>query len=139
MKELLIHLRAMQMFSHSAHHLVSRIVFHSDHEFFGGLYSELSGDYDSVAERLIGLSGEEQMELSSILIGVATKLKGCPSIGVRENSEFYRYQLALEDQLNALISNLIKLGVSVGTEQMIGDIADRSESRKYKIKQRIKK
>ena len=139
MKDLLIQLRAMQLFTHSAHNLVARTPFHTDHSFFGDVYSVLESDYDDVAERIIGLFGEEPMELNSILMGVAAKLQGAPSIGVRENSVFYSHLLSQEIQLCEHIKKLVLAGISPGTEQLIGDIANKSESRQYKIKQRLKK
>jgi DNA-binding ferritin-like protein len=139
MKEILIQLRTMQMFAHSAHHLVARTPFHSDHEFFSEVYSSIENDFDSVAERIIGLLGEESMELNSIIIGVANKLKNCPSIGVKENSIFYIHQLKYEDELCQLVSSILSAGVTPGTEQLLGDICNKSEARKYKIKQRLKK
>lgn len=138
MKELAILLRAMQMFSHSAHHLMARTPFHSDHEFFSEVYQGLDDDYDSVIERMIGLSGEEGAQLQAILVGVSSKLVGAPSIGVKENALFYQHQLKFEMELCTLIAQIIQ-STSPGTEQLIGEICNKSEMRQYKIKQRIKK
>lgn len=139
MKELLIQLRAMQMFAQSAHHLVGRVAFFSDHEFFGDAYEAHAKDYDDVAERIVGLQGEMPLELNSIIQGVVVKLQGCPSIGVKENSMYFMHQLKYEQELCAMIGNIIKMGVSQGTAQLIGDIANASEKRIYRIKQRLKK
>lgn len=139
MKELLVLLRSMQMFAHSAHHLVARAPFHADHEFFSSVYKEAESDFDGVAERIIGTMGEEHMELSSLMMGVMANLKGAPSVGVKENSSFYMFQLALEDKLCALVASIVSQDVSPGIEQLVGDICNRAEMRKYKIKQRLKK
>ena len=138
MKELAILLRAMNLFAHSAHTLVARTPFHSDHEFFG-VYSELDDDYDAIVGRMIGLFGEEPAELGSIVAGAAQKLAGSPSIGVKENSIFYVKQLQFEKELCSLISKVIAAGVSPGTEQTLGTICEKSEIRQYKCQQRIKK
>lgn len=139
MKELLILLRSMQLFNHSAHHLVARAPFAADHELFGSFYSELDGEYDSVAERAIGKLGPEAANLGQIVAGVAAKLHGVPSTELKENSQFFEISLRLEKELCDLISSVIKAGVSEGTRQRLGDICDRSEVRQYKIQQRIKK
>lgn len=140
MKELLIQLRAMNLFAHSAHNLVGRSPFHSDHEFFSKVYEDLDEAYDAVAERIIGLFGENALELSGILAMVSAKLQGAPSVNVKENSVFYMKLLQMEQELCALVSKMISEGgVSPGTEQLIGDICDKSESRQYLIKQRLKK
>lgn len=139
MKELLIHLRAMNLFSHSAHNLVARVPFHSDHSFFGDVYGELNDEYDSVAERTIGLMGEAPLRLQDILAGAAAKLAQAPSINVKENGTFYQVQLQMEQELCRLIPAIIAQGATEGTKQLLGDICNRSEVRQYKIKQRIKK
>lgn len=139
MLQLAIILRSIQLFAHSAHHLVARTPFFQDHEFFGDLYKEAESDYDSVIERIIGLHGEEHVELNSILAEVVQKVANCPSIGVKENKAFYEYQLQFEKELCELIEVLCKNPqISQGTIQKIGDIADRSERRQYLIQQRIK-
>jgi len=44
----------------------------------------------------------------------------------------------MEEKLKDLIKQIIATGVSPGVEQLIGDIANKSEMRSYKIKQRMK-
>lgn len=139
MKELLVHLRAMQLFAQNAHHLVGRVPFFQDHDFFGDAYDQHASDYDSVAERIVGLFGEEQLALSGILQEVYAKLHKAPSVGVSENSAFFIYQLQLEKELCQKIAEVCAAGASEGTKQLIGDIADKSEARQYKIQRRIKK
>lgn len=138
MKELLYLLRAMQFYAHSCHHLVKGTPFHADHSFFGDVYSELEGDFDSVAERIIGLYGEESLELQSVLNGAMSKIADAPSIGVTDNKVYYQYLYKLDEKLKALIKQIISTGVSPGTEQLIGNIADKCEVRCYKVKQRLK-
>jgi len=138
MRDILVHLRTMQMFAQTAHHLVARGPFHSDHAFFGDAYEAAADAYDSVAERIIGLMGEEALKPQTILLEVNEKLKMAPSTGVKENKLFYQFQLMMEQELCKKISMAIAAGVSPGTEQMLGDLCDKSEVRQYKIKQRIK-
>jgi len=139
MQALLIHLRAMNLFAHSAHNLVGRVPFHQDHEFFGEIYPIFNSDYDDVAERIIGLFGESSLNINDILSKVLAKVQTLPSIGVKENSLYYQVQLKLEQELCSLIAQIIASGASEGTKQLLGDICNASESRQYKIKQRIKK
>jgi len=139
MKQLLIQLRTMQLFTHGAHNLCSKVLFFQDHDFFGSVYTVLEGDYDSVLERMIGLHGEESLDYPNLLNAIATKLKPLPSVGVKENSEFFKALLTLEVELCSLIKQTIAKGTTPGTEQLIGEIANQSEMRQYKIKQRIKK
>lgn len=139
MLPLVIQLRAMQLFSQSSHHLCSRVSFHQDHEFFGEVYKELDSEFDSCVERLIGTEGELSLELNNLMSQVMLKLKAAPSVGVQSNAMFYSFLLNMEQELCKLIEQYIQRGVSSGTEQLIGDICNRSEIRQYKIKQRLKK
>jgi len=138
MKELMYLLRSMQIYSQSVHHLVKGTPFHSDHSFFGDVYSALAGDFDDVAERIVGLYGEEPLNLQDMLQAVAMKLTDAPSVGVQDNKVFYAYQLKMEDKLKGLVKQIVASGVSPGLEQLVGDIANKSEMRCYKIKQRMK-
>lgn len=138
MRDILVHLRAMHLFAQTAHHLVARGPFHSDHKFFGDAYEAMSDAYDSVAERIIGLMGEEALKPQTILLEVAEKLKMAPSTGVKENKVFYQFHLAAEQELCKKIAMAIAAGVSPGVEQLLGDLANASEGRQYLIKQRIK-
>jgi DNA-binding ferritin-like protein len=138
MRDILVHLRAMHLFAQNAHHLVARGPFFSDHAFFGETYEAMSDAYDSVAERIIGLMGEEALKPQTIPLEANEKIKMAPSTGVKENKVFYQFQLMMEQELCKKIAMTISAGVSPGTEQLLGNIADVSEVRQYKIKQRIK-
>ena len=140
MREILKQLRLIQLFTHGAHNFCARTPFHSDHEFFGSVYSSVEGDYDSVLERIIGLHGEEAVQYPTLHVEVAQRLQQLPSVGVKENSTFYQALLQLDAELCAKINEVIKVGsVSPGTEQTLGSICESTEIRDYKIKQRIKK
>lgn len=133
-------LRAMQIYAHAAHHLVARAPFHSDHEFFGEVYPEYEADFDGVSERIIGLHGEEYMNLNEQLAAVSSKLQGLPTTGVKENATFYQALLQLEQELCSMGNQICKHPeASEGLKQLVGGICDKSEVRQYKMKQRIKK
>jgi DNA-binding ferritin-like protein len=138
MKELLYLLRAMNIYSQSAHHLVKGTPFHSDHAFFGDVYDALIDAYDSVAERIVSLYGEEPLKLDVVMSMAMSKIADAPSVGVMDNKVFYEYQERLESRLRDLVAKIIATGVSPGVEQLIGEIANQSEIRSYKIKQRMK-
>ena len=138
MLELAVLLRSMQLFSHSAHHLCARTPFHQDHAFFGDVYPAMEDAYDSIIERIIGLYGEDSVELNRIVSEVAQKLQNCPSTGVKENKAFYEYQLQFEQELCGLVETICKNPkASQGVIQLCGELGNQSEIRQYKIKQRI--
>ena len=49
--------RAAYLVAHNSHHLIKGPTFFEDHEFLGELYGTYEEAYDSVVERLIGLTG----------------------------------------------------------------------------------
>jgi len=139
MKELLIILRSGHLYAHSAHLLVSRVPFFQDHGFFGEVYAELADDYDSIAERIIGLHGESDLDLLPLIDTIHKKLKNAPSVGVKENKDFFKFQLKIEEEIYAEGDKICKdRKTTEGTRNLVADIMDRSEKRQYKIKQRIK-
>ena len=131
-------LRAMQIYSHNAHHLIKGNSFFGDHEFFGDVYLKLEDDFDSVAERIIGLFGEEPLNLQVMMVEVTKRLANCPSTGVIDIKDFFSYQLKLELSLCDLVRQILMKNVTPGTEQLIGEICNQSEIRQYKLKQRLK-
>lgn len=138
MKELMILLRAMQMYTQNAHHLVKGMCFSQDHAFFGDTYEQLGNDFDDVSERIVGLYGEDPLNLQAIMKSVCDKLVDAPTAGTTENKIFFQHQLLLEDKLCDLVKMIVGAGCSHGTEQLITEICNKSEIRKYKIKQRLK-
>lgn len=136
-KDLIVLLRTMYLFAHNAHHLVARDTFFSDHEFFGDTYGTLQDDYDGVVERTIGLLGEKATGLDSLFSIITQEMTKTPSIEVVDNSDFFKYQLELEKRLCSMIKEIITTATP-GTEQLIGEIANKSEIRQYKIQQRLK-
>lgn len=138
MKELLSLLRAMQLYAHSAHLLCKGQSFLSDHELFGDIYSEVEGDFDGVAERIIGLYGEEPLQLQSLMASVNAKIQAAPSVGLENNKPLFEHQLKMEESLCGIVKQIIAAGVTPGVEQLVGEICNKSEMRQYKIKQRLK-
>jgi DNA-binding ferritin-like protein len=141
MKELAITLRALQLYAHMAHHLAGRTPFFSDHEFFGEIYSAADSNYDSVIERMIGLFGEDSIpSIQEQLPMIQQITQALPQKSVKENATYFTAVLQLQQSVCAKIEALVKSGsLPQGTVQLLGDIANQSESFQYKIKQRLKK
>lgn len=128
----------MNLFTHSAHNLCAGGSFFSDHDFFAATYNELESDYDSLIERCIGLFGDEHLCLKDIISEALEIIMKCPD-RVQNNKEYFAYLSKLEDELVASIETLSKIDdISQGLIQLLGSIAERSEIRQYKIKQRLK-
>lgn len=133
------YLRAMQLYYQSAHNLVKGSLFNQDHGTFAGFYDELSAAYDSVIERAINVEGDQAADIKVQLKEIFNHLKDKPCIGVAENKVFFQAGLDCEKSLCQMIEEAVKApGISEGTKQLIGDIADKSEVRQYLITRRIK-
>jgi DNA-binding ferritin-like protein len=117
------HLRAMQLDYHEAHHLASGPCFAADHDMFGEFYAEVEGDFDSFVERCVGM-GKTGVAGPYNQTDVIMKVLGL------DHAE-------AEIQLCALIDLAVKVPeMTLGFEQLLGDIAQRSEVRSYKLGRR---
>ena len=139
MLQLAVLFRAMQMAGHSAHQLCARTVFFQDHDAFAEIYEQAEKWFDSICERMIGLGQEEQLKLQPLMTAVSQKLASAPSVGVKENKEYFMFLQSQAEEACKLCDALCKSGqFSEGTKQLIGGIADELEILKYKISRRIK-
>ena len=140
MKELLIHFRVLSMFSQHAHQLAKGPLFFQDHCFLGEVYEAANSDYDAVSERIIGTMGCEHVNLHEIARSAFKELLKLPANEVKQNSEFFEVILELESKTCMLVDQICKEeSTSEGTKQLVGEMSNQAEARKYKIKQRLKK
>ena len=125
--------RSAQFYAHAAHNLVTGNSFFSDHSFLGELYGTYEGGYDDLIERTIGLG--ETVNIPDITKNAAKVFADIfPEKGSAE--VYFRAILAFETKIRAQIKS-INADESLGTQNMIQDLADQSEKRAYKLKQRI--
>lgn len=132
MTKVAILLRFAQFYAHIAHNLVSGYTFFEDHEFFGTLYKDYESAYDSVVERMIGLG--EKVDLFKL------QPQACEMLGkvkFTNTKQAIQELLKIEKALVSTVETEIK-GKSQGTIQLLGDIANFSEMRQYKMNQKIK-
>lgn len=141
MQEMLLklatHLQALKFASHYFHNICSKVAFFSDHEFFGEVYGAADGAYDSVIERYVGLFGAGNLNLNALVQMSHDKIKSVPS-QFPENHAMFGVLLQMENELNAMCNAICKSPeCSEGTRQLVGDLANASEMRLYKIKRRM--
>lgn len=132
MIKLATHLRYMQLHTHNAHNACQGDTFYSDHEELGDLYGVYTGLYDGVIERMIGLG--QSVDLVSIQVDAAKMLEATPT----SFSAAFTAVLKCEEELIKLI-DAANEGASLGTQNFLQGIADDSEVRQYKLKQRLSK
>ncbi|NDE09887.1 MAG: hypothetical protein EBZ95_04885 [Chitinophagia bacterium] len=137
MKELAILLKLMNVYAHNAHNLVEKSLFFQDHEYLNELYNAYDDAYDSVVERIIGLADSSAINLIEVNT-IAAQTLHTLSPKEMENVAYFIKIEQMEQKLREHIQTL-NPSVSVGTQQLIGGLADDSEKRSYKIKARIKK
>ena len=139
MFELLVLVRSIQFFSHSAHFFVARSIFFQDHAFFAEVYQDAEKYFDMVTERMIGLGIDEDLSLQNILSSVSEKLSGAPSLSSKENKDFYVYLLGQINEGLELVETICKdEECSQGTMDMVAGIGSDFEVLKYKISRRLK-
>lgn len=123
-------LRKMQFYAHIAHNILGGSTFFQDHEFLGALYAEYENDYDSLVERAIGL--DEEVDLISVHKDAVQGLQS-PS----DYKSCFKELLKYEKEL-CLLCEEVAEDSTLGTNNLIAAIADKSELRQYKMKQRLK-
>jgi DNA-binding ferritin-like protein len=134
MQELAVVLRTAQLVAHNYHNKVSGASFFADHEYLGELYPVYEGEYDSVVERIIGLGMECDLPAVTQLAGErAAKYDPYD----RQADEMFSDLLGLERQIQQWAVDFNKKA-TLGTQNFLQGLADQSEMRVYKLKQRIK-
>lgn len=128
MKKLLFVLRTGQLYLQAAHNTTKGCTFFSDHAWLGEAYDAFAAGYDAVAERAIGLG--EDPDLLAINIEAAKTAAELPL-----GSSVFSQALELEQSLQSVIESMGKK--TVGTDNLLAGLADASEVRGYKLKQRI--
>ena len=124
----------MQFYAHMLHNLCKGKTFMQDHAFFGELYPAYEGHYDDVVERMIGLGEEVNIvEINKMAVDEMSSYSE-QDIGTESGLKIL---LEYEDAICKHIEKLCEES-SECTGQLIGDIANFSEIRQYKIKQRLK-
>lgn len=137
MKELAIYLKFMSLYTHNAHNLCEKALFFQDHAFLGGLYDTYETAYDGVVERIIGLSNNNAINLVEVNTAAANLLQQHPA-KENENINYFIKLEQCEQKLRSMITQIYPQ-TSIGTQQMIGNLADQSEARSYQLKSRTKK
>lgn len=137
LEKLAVALRALQLYGQHAHNNCRGKSFLSDHEMFASSYEAAASAYDSVVERIIG-STDKPVDTLTLSIEAVKLTASCSREAGECNIEFLKGVLRLEMTICACVDKLcISEQLPEGTKQLIGDIADKSMSRQYKLKQRL--
>ena len=127
--------RLMQLYYHNCHHLTKGCSFFSDHEFFNTAYTALDSNYDRLSERYIAEYGVKAFETGTIITKIQEDLIEY-KIETFDCKLMFDNALKLEKKYQQELQTLDKTA-SLGLKNLIGDLAEQSDVRIYKIQQRI--
>lgn len=119
--------RVMQLYAHNAHNECKGKTFFQDHAFLSDLYGAYTEIYDSLVERMLGR--EIPIDL--------TELQDAAGDLVPDKDDYFPVLLGMEREAIRLCEEHIRGETSQGTINLLAGIADSSEVRVYKLRQRL--
>ena len=127
--------RAMQLFAHNAHLLSKGPCFFQDHEAFGEFYPVYESAFDALIERTIGLGSEYDAQASFKMTGdMLASTWGCD-----EPEDCFEKLMDFEKKICSDVTDILtRMDTTQGVANFLQGLCDESESRQYKIKQRLK-
>jgi len=134
MNELIITFRCAQFTAHNFHNFAKGYSFFADHKFLGSLYGTYEEAYDALVERTIG-SGKD-IDLRDITSQAAERAAAFSAESMSCDEMFATLQ-SMEESICAWVKTYTP-GASIGTVNLLAGLADASEARQYKLKQRVK-
>ena len=134
MEKLASQFRFMYLFAHMAHHFVRGPLFMQDHSHFGDLYETYEGLYDGILEKMVGL--DLSPNEFAINTEAVAKLNSFTSTDFSSNADYFRVILNAEKEICS-IAQALDAGATYGCKNLFQGIADASEDRQYKLKQRL--
>ena len=134
MNELIITFRCAQFVAHNFHNFAKGYSFFADHEFLGSLYGTYEEAYDGLVERTIG--SNKPIDLRDITNQAAERANAF-SADTMSCDEMFSTLQSMEESICVWCKTYTS-GASLGTANLLADLADKSEARQYKLKQRIK-
>lgn len=140
LQDILVCSKVLQDYYQCAHWQSKNTVFYSDHLLFSRLYDEAGASIDGTAEKMIGTGlSPALVDATAIYKKAFQLLKGLP-YSCKENVEYAKAALPLEEKLIQLcVAVDADQGSSLGVKNYVAGIADATEGRIYLLKQRINK
>lgn len=129
-------LRTAQLLYHDAHQRTSGPTFQQDHAWFGDAYAAAEGDFDRVMEKMLG-SGYSAPDLVKLLVHIQQKLGKVNISDDGRPEKYYSIGYKLECAVCELCQQIDRKEQDVGIRNMVGDICDKAQGRKYQIGQRM--
>lgn len=130
MTELATLFRSAQLYAHAAHNLASGSTFFADHEYLGELYGAYESAYDATVERCIGLGID--INLATIAVSAASRSLRW---GSDKPEAAFSALLDIERSICSEVCRQLPFATP-GTANLLGQFADDSEARQYKLQRR---
>ena len=125
--------------THQASHWQTRAKsYYGDHLLYQRLYEDTLPEIDQVAERAIGMGGLELMDpgkQSSLTTRFVSAIRG--NRGLPSPRGLAQTSLRAEMALLQAIDEVLSLGASQGTQNLLQGIADKHEGHLYLLQQRL--
>tara|TARA_A100001015_G_C15016446_1_gene725776 strand:- start:1490 stop:1945 length:456 start_codon:yes stop_codon:yes gene_type:complete len=144
--EWLFTVKSAELWFHSAHHLTKGVGFAGDHtNLYGLIYTELQAEFDAVAERVLGLTGDETLLCPKHIIQGALSILGkYPSTANMSAHDIALagHKLIIDYCLweNNFHAKLDEAGLlTIGTDDLLSANASNHEKYAYLLQQRTKK
>jgi len=138
--------KAAELWFHAAHHLSKGTSFSGDHtNLYGKIYLELQEEFDAVAERVLGLTGDESLLCPKHCLKKVLELMDLyPSpINMAEHDiALTAHKIILDYCLweNIFHAKLDEMGIlTLGLDDLLSSNASRHEGYAYLLQQRSKK
>lgn len=141
----LVHLRFLAMLHQTNHWISKGDPFYGDHLLFERLYGGVTGEIDTVAEKIIGLSTTQNVELNMQLsqlvkvasgFGTAMMIPQASGLAQRSLQAEMNFIRVAEAARNSLKENGL---LTTGLDNMLAGILDVHEGHVYLLKQRCSK
>lgn len=135
---ILADLTALYVAHQSAHWRASGESFYGDHQLFQRMYEETADEVDQVAERLLGITGDDSLVDPSRRLAMASAaIKNILSNGDLASSLLIA-EKAFVKQIAGILDALEAMGqLSDGTENLLQGIADKHEEHVYLLSRRV--
>lgn len=131
-----IYSRILHIYYQHCHNLTYGSSFVGDHTVFNDFYEEVADNYDRLSEYTVSQFGNKEFNTTVIHESIMEELQNY-KVENMTSQEMFNSSLILEFKFYNILKEL-DIKASIGLKNMIGDFAEKSDVRQYKIKQRLK-
>lgn len=138
-------LRSMETYYHHAHWVTKGDVYYGDHLLFERLYGETKSQVDGLAEKMVGVFGEESVSIQKVTEVVMKVVSSAPKMDKNITGfELAKYGLGLEkiflQMTTSLYQKMKKDGsMTMGFDDLLMGLYNEHEGSIYLLQQRTKR